>query len=147
MAKRKTEKKSKNFSTTKHKSGGGKKNPSVSNSFDYDLLVIGSGPGGHRAAIQASKLGKRVALAEKNTMVGGVCVHTGTIPSKTLREAALHLTGYQERSIYGASYTVKEDITMSDLLRRAHYVINHEQDVLCHQLRHLLILELAVILF
>ena len=135
MAKRKTEKKAKSFSTTKQKSGGLKKNQSVPHSFDYDLLVIGSGPGGHRAAIQAAKLGKRVALAEKNAMVGGVCVHTGTIPSKTLREAALHLTGYQERSIYGASYTVKEDITMSDLLRRAHYVINHEQDVLCHQLR------------
>ena len=104
-------------------------------SYDFDLVVIGSGPGGHRAAIQAAKLGKKVALAEKNPMVDGVCVHTGTIPSKTLREAALHLTGYQERSIYGASYTVKEDITMADLLRRAHYVINHEQDVLCHQLR------------
>ena len=135
MAKRKTEKKAKNSPTTKQKSGGRKKNQSVPHSFDYDLLVIGSGPGGHRAAIQAAKLGKKVALAEKNAMVGGVCVHTGTIPSKTLREAALHLTGYQERSIYGASYTVKEDITMSDLLRRAHYVINHEQDVLCHQLR------------
>ena len=104
-------------------------------SYDYDLLVIGSGPGGHRAAIQAAKLGKRVALAEKNALMGGVCVHTGTIPSKTLREAAMHLTGYRERAIYGASYTVKDNITMSDLLQRAHYVINHEQDVLCHQLR------------
>jgi NAD(P) transhydrogenase len=104
-------------------------------SYDYDLLIIGSGPGGHRAAIQGAKLGKRVALAEKNLLVGGVCVHTGTIPSKTLREAAMHLTGYRERAIYGASYTVKDHITMADLLQRAHYVINHEQDVLCYQLR------------
>ena len=103
--------------------------------YDYDLLIIGSGPGGHRAAIQGSKLGKRVALAEKNVLMGGVCVHTGTIPSKTMREAALHLTGYMERAIYGASYTVKDDITMSDLMQRTHYVINHEQDVLCHQLQ------------
>ena len=75
--------------------------------FDYDMFVIGSGPAGHRAAIQAAKLGKRVAVAEKKSVVGGACINTGTIPSKTLREAALHLSGYRERSIYGASYTVK----------------------------------------
>jgi NAD(P) transhydrogenase len=65
--------------------------------YDYDLLVIGSGPAGHRAAIQAAKLDKRVAIVEKRTVVGGVCINTGTIPSKTLREAALRLSGYRER--------------------------------------------------
>jgi NAD(P) transhydrogenase len=71
--------------------------------YDYDLFVIGSGPGGQRAAVQAAKLGKRVGLAEAGSVVGGVCVNTGTIPSKTLREAALYLSGYRERNIYGAS--------------------------------------------
>jgi len=67
--------------------------------YDYDLLVIGSGPAGHRAAIQAAKLDRRVAIVEKQTVVGGVCINTGTIPSKTLREAALRLSGYRERGI------------------------------------------------
>src|SRR5262245_18548342 len=82
--------------------------------YDYDLLVIGSGPAGHRAAIQGAKLDKRVAIIEKRTVIGGVCVNTGTIPSKTLREAALRLSGYRERGIYGASYSVKQHITMRD---------------------------------
>ncbi len=102
---------------------------------DYDILVIGSGPAGQKAAIQAAKLGKRVALAEKKAVVGGVCINTGTIPSKTLREAVLHLSGYHERAIYGASYSVKRDITMSDLLYRAEIVIRNEIDVTCHQLQ------------
>ena len=102
--------------------------------YDYDLIVIGSGPAGQRAAIQAAKLGKKVAIAERKTVVGGVCINTGTIPSKTLREAALYLSGYRERGLYGASYTVKQDITMGDLLTRTDYVINHEIDVTRHQL-------------
>ncbi len=102
--------------------------------YDYDLFVIGSGPAGQRAAIQAAKLGKRVAIAERKTVVGGVCINTGTIPSKTLREAALYLSGYRERGLYGASYTVKQDITMGDLLTRTDYVISHEIDVTRHQL-------------
>jgi NAD(P) transhydrogenase len=81
---------------------------------DYDLLVIGSGPAGHRTAIQGAKLDKRVAVVEKQTVVGGVCINTGTIPSKTLREAALRLSGYRERGMYGASYSVKQHITMRD---------------------------------
>src|SRR6266498_1552017 len=85
--------------------------------FDYDLLVIGSGPAGQRAAIQAAKLGKRVAIVERKAVVGGVCINTGTIPSKTLREAVLHLSGYRERALYGASYSVKQNITMDDLPR------------------------------
>src|SRR6186997_1062520 len=83
--------------------------------YDYDLVVIGSGPAGHRAAIQASKVGKRVLLAERKAVVGGVCINTGTIPSKTLREAVLHLSGYKERGVYGSSYSVKQNITIEDL--------------------------------
>jgi NAD(P) transhydrogenase len=102
--------------------------------FDYDLLVIGSGPAGQRAAIQAAKLDKRVAIVERKVVVGGVCINTGTIPSKTLREAILHLSGYRERGLYGASYTVKQHITMSDLLFRTEHVISHEIDVTRSQL-------------
>jgi NAD(P) transhydrogenase len=104
-------------------------------SHDYDLFVLGSGPAGQRAAIQAAKIGKRVAVAEHRAVVGGVCINTGTIPSKTLREAVLYLSGYRQRSIYGASYTVKEHITMSDLLFRADQVIKNEIDVTRHQLQ------------
>jgi NAD(P) transhydrogenase len=107
---------------------------SVMSNFDYDLLVIGSGPAGQRAAIQAAKLGKRVAIVERKAVVGGVCINTGTIPSKTLRETVLHLSGYRERGLYGASYTVKQNITMSDLLMRTDRVISHEIDVTRHQL-------------
>src|SRR6187455_3448551 len=102
--------------------------------FDYDLLVIGSGPAGQRAAIQAAKLGKRVAIVERKAVVGGVCINTGTIPSKTLREAVLHLSGYRQRGLYGASYTVKQNITMEDLLFRTDHVVRHEIDVTRHQL-------------
>ncbi|MFN8489460.1 MAG: Si-specific NAD(P)(+) transhydrogenase [Caldilineaceae bacterium] len=102
--------------------------------FEYDLLVIGSGPAGQRAAIQAAKLEKRVGIVERKAVVGGVCINTGTIPSKTLREAVLHLSGYRERGLYGASYTVKQNITMDDLIFRTDHVIRHEIDVTRHQL-------------
>ena len=100
----------------------------------YDLLVIGSGPAGQRAAIQAAKLDKRVAVVERKAVVGGVCINTGTIPSKTLREAVLYLTGYRERALYGASYTVKQNITIADLLFRANHVMTHEVEVVRSQL-------------
>jgi NAD(P) transhydrogenase len=103
--------------------------------YDYDLLVIGSGPAGQRAAIQAAKLNKRVAVVERKTIIGGVCINTGTIPSKTLREAVLHLSGYREHSLYGASYTVKQNITMADLMYRTDHVIQHELDIVRHQLQ------------
>jgi len=103
--------------------------------YDYDVIVMGSGPAGQRAAIQASKLGKRVLLAERTSVVGGVCINTGTIPSKTLREAVMHLSGYRERNIYGSSYAVKQDITMQDLHHRTEHVIRHEIDVTRHQLQ------------
>ena len=104
-------------------------------SYDFDLLVIGSGPAGQRAAIQSAKLGKTTMLVERQTVVGGVCINTGTIPSKTLREAVLHLSGHRERGIYGASYTVKQNITMADLHFRTEHVIRHEIDVTRHQLQ------------
>src|ERR1051325_5226791 len=90
----------------------------------YDLVVIGSGPAGQKAALNAAKLGKRVALVEsRNAGVGGVCIHTGTVPSKAIREAVLHLTGIRERSVYGHGYAVKHSITMDDLLYRARHVM------------------------
>src|SRR5918911_1147250 len=98
------------------------------------MLVIGSGPAGQRAAIQAAKLNKRTMLVERRTVVGGVCINTGTIPSKTLREAVLYLSGYRLRSLYGASYSVKQNITMEDLLFRTDHVVRNEIDVTRHQL-------------
>jgi NAD(P) transhydrogenase len=95
----------------------------------YDLIVIGSGPSGQRAAVAASKMGKRVAVVEARSVVGGVCINTGTIPSKTMREAVLHLSGYNYRSIYGINYRVKEKITMADLAFRVQAVIRTEVDV------------------
>src|SRR5437764_5179919 len=100
----------------------------------YDLIVVGSGPAGQRAAIQAAKFGKRAALIEKFEVVGGTAINTGTIPSKTIREAVLHLSGYQYQSIYGVNYRVKELITMSDLSFRALNVIKTEIDVIRAQL-------------
>jgi NAD(P) transhydrogenase len=95
----------------------------------YDLIVIGSGPAGQRAAIYASKLGKKVALVESREVVGGTSINTGTIPSKTMREAVLHLSGYNYKSIYGMNYRVKEKITMADLAFRVQHVIKTEIDV------------------
>jgi len=102
--------------------------------YDYDMLVIGSGPAGQRAAIRSAKLGKRTALIERKGVLGGVCINSGTIPSKTLREAVIYLSGYRLRSVYGESYTVKQNITVEDLLFRTEYVVRHEIDVTRHQL-------------
>ncbi len=106
----------------------------AADSFDYDLLVVGSGPAGQRAAIQGAKLDKKVAVVERKTVIGGCSVNLGTIPSKTLREVVLELSGYRSREFYGASYTVKEHITVQDLLVRTDRVIQHEIDVMRHQL-------------
>ncbi|MCX2953105.1 Si-specific NAD(P)(+) transhydrogenase [Lentzea sp. NEAU-D7] len=103
-------------------------------SYDYDLIVIGSGPGGQKAAIAGAKLGKRVAIIDKQEMVGGVCANTGTIPSKTLREAVMFLTGMSQRELYGASYRVKQDITITDLMARTQHVIGREVQVVRAQL-------------
>src|SRR6201998_2489831 len=95
----------------------------------YDLIVIGSGPSGQRAAVAAAKMKKRVVVVESRSVVGGVSVNTGTIPSKTMREAVMHLSGYNYRSIYGMNYRVKEKITMADLAFRVQHVIKTEIDV------------------
>ncbi|HWF58068.1 MAG TPA: Si-specific NAD(P)(+) transhydrogenase [Candidatus Dormibacteraeota bacterium] len=95
----------------------------------YDLIVIGSGPAGQRAAIYGAKLNKKVALVEMREVVGGACINTGTIPSKTMREAVLHLSGYNYKSIYGMNNRVKERITMADLAFRVQHVIKTEIDV------------------
>src|SRR5579862_8539063 len=100
----------------------------------FDMIVIGSGPAGQRAAIQAAKSGKRVAVIEKSDCVGGTCINLGTIPSKTMREAVLHLSGYSSQSVYGTNYRVKEKITMADLSFRVQHVIRTEIDVTQAQL-------------
>src|ERR1051326_8516763 len=100
----------------------------------FDMIVLGSGPAGQRAAIQASKSGKRVAVVERREVVGGTCINTGTIPSKTMREAVLHLSGYNYQSVYGVAYRVKEKITMADLAFRVQHVIKTEIDVIAAQL-------------
>jgi NAD(P) transhydrogenase len=100
----------------------------------YDLIVIGSGPAGQRAAIQGAKCGRRVVVIEQREIVGGACINTGTIPSKTMREAVLHLSGYQYQGIYGVNYKVKEKITMADLGSRVNQVIKTEVDVTQAQL-------------
>ena len=100
----------------------------------YDLIVIGSGPAGQRAAIQGAKLGKRVAVIEKREVIGGAGINTGTIPSKSMREAVVHLSGYQYQSIYGMNYRVKDNITIADLSFRVQHVIKTEIDVTQAQL-------------
>src|SRR6267378_573129 len=101
---------------------------------NYDIVVIGSGPAGQRAAIQGSKCGRKVVVIEQREIVGGACVNTGTIPSKTMREAVMHLSGFQFQGIYGSNYHVKEKITMADLGFRVTQVIKTEVDVTQAQL-------------
>lgn len=100
----------------------------------YDLVVIGSGPAGQKGAIAASKLGKKVAIIDRKEMVGGVCLHTGTIPSKTLREAILYLSGFREKTFYGRDYSVNKDITVADLAFRVQKVLVKEMEVIRAQL-------------
>nr|WP_246429921.1 Si-specific NAD(P)(+) transhydrogenase [Prosthecomicrobium pneumaticum] len=97
------------------------------------MIVIGSGPAGRRAAIQAAKLSRRVLVVENRLRVGGVSVHTGTIPSKTLRETVLNLSGWRERGFYGLAYRVKKDIEGKDLGVRLRMTLDHEIEVLEHQ--------------
>jgi NAD(P) transhydrogenase len=101
----------------------------------YDLIVIGSGPGGQRAAIQGAKAGKRVAVIEKQATVGGVCINTGTIPSKTMREAVLHLSGFYDKNFYGTNHSTKDSVTMADLNFRVQHVVENEIGVIQNQLK------------
>ena len=100
----------------------------------YDLAVIGSGPAGQKAAIATAKLGYRAAIVDRGDMMGGVCINTGTIPSKTFREAVLYLTGLNQRELYGQAYRVKQDITISDVSSRIRHVVAREIDVVRNQL-------------
>jgi NAD(P) transhydrogenase len=102
---------------------------------NYDLLVIGTGPAGQKAAVQAAKLGKKVGIIERKAVVGGVCINTGTIPSKSLREAVLYLSGFRQRNLYGAGYRVKDTITIEDLVFRATHVITNEIRIVQDQMR------------
>ena len=95
-----------------------------------DMIVIGSGPGGQKAAIQAAKLGKEVALIERNTVLGGACINTGTIPSKALREAVVQLTGIGVRHLNREGAAVKQDVTIDDLIYRSQQVIRTEIEVI-----------------
>lgn len=90
----------------------------------YDLLVIGTGPAGQKAAVQAAKLGKKVGIIERKEVVGGVSTNTGTIPSKALREAVLYLAGFRQRTLYGAEYRLKKTITIEDLAFRANHILS-----------------------
>jgi NAD(P) transhydrogenase len=112
-------------------------------SHDYELLVIGSGPAGQKAAIQAAKLRRRVALVERASAVGGVCVNTGTVPSKTIREAILYLTGLNQRAIYGQGYRLKDEISVEDLALRTRQVVERERSVVRDQLvrNHVVLLD------
>lgn len=101
---------------------------------NYDLLVIGTGPAGQKAAVQAAKLGKKVGLIERKELVGGVCINTGTIPSKSLREAVLYLSGFRQRSLYGAGYRLKQTITIEDLAFRTNHVIKNEIQIVQNQM-------------
>jgi NAD(P) transhydrogenase len=105
-----------------------------SNGYDYDLVVLGSGPAGQKGAICAAKLRKKVAIVEKKWELGGVCVHSGTIPSKTLREAVLYLSGFRERTFYGQNYQLKDRVSMADLTFRVDAVIKRECEVIQSQL-------------
>jgi NAD(P) transhydrogenase len=100
----------------------------------YDLLVIGTGPAGQKAAVQAAKLGKKVGLIERKEVVGGVCINTGTIPSKALREAALFFSGIPQRSIYGTPHQIKSSITIEQLTFHANHVIKNEIQVVRAQM-------------
>jgi NAD(P) transhydrogenase len=109
----------------------------------YDLIVIGSGPGGQKAAIAAAELSKHVAVVGRRHMVGGVCINTGTIPSKTMREAVLYLTGLNLRDLYGQNYRVKDNIMVTDLLAQTTHVIGRETEVIRSQLtrNHIVLLQ------
>ena len=100
----------------------------------YDLLVIGTGPAGQKAAVQAAKLGKKVGIIERKEVVGGVCTNTGTIPSKSLREAVLYLSGFRQRTLYGAEYRLKKTITIEDLAFRANHIIKNEIEIVQNQM-------------
>lgn len=108
---------------------------SESGKYDYDLLVIGCGPAGQRAAVQAAKVRKTVGIIDEREVVGGVCVNVGTIPSKSFKEAVVYLSGFRQRSFYGSGYRVKSQIEMSDLTFRCNRIMQTEVEVIKNQLQ------------
>src|SRR4051794_31541736 len=104
-------------------------------SHSHDVVVLGSGPAGQKAAIQAAKLGARVALIERDDSVGGASANLGTIPSKTLRSAIVDLTGFNRHQVYGNAYRMKSKVTLHDLVWRTTHVIERERTVIAEQLR------------
>ncbi|MDQ3024455.1 MAG: FAD-dependent oxidoreductase, partial [bacterium] len=100
----------------------------------YDVIVIGCGPAGQKAAIKCAKAGRRTAIIDERQVVGGQALHIGTIPSKTLREAIIYLSGHHQREIYGADYRLKANLTVDDLLARVRMIIEREIDVIHNQL-------------
>ncbi|MGK2858707.1 MAG: Si-specific NAD(P)(+) transhydrogenase [Thermoanaerobaculia bacterium] len=102
---------------------------------DFDLIVIGAGPAGEKGAAQAAYFGRRAAIIEKATVVGGACVNTGTVPSKTLRETALHMSGFRQREVYGVDYTLNENVQMADLMHRKRAVIEREHATIEENIR------------
>jgi NAD(P) transhydrogenase len=107
----------------------------VAHEFEFDLAVVGSGPAGQKAAIQAAKLRRRVALIERRRVLGGSSVNVGTIPSKTIREAVVYLTGLHQRGVYGQDYRLKDEISIEDLSARTRHVVERERAVVRDQLR------------
>src|SRR6185436_20598640 len=93
----------------------------------YDLIVIGSGPAGEKGAAQAAYFGKKVALIEKEPVLGGAAANTGTLPSKTLRESALYLSGFRQRGLYGINFSLKDQVTARDFLYRERLVVQAER--------------------
>jgi len=102
---------------------------------NYDLIVIGSGPAGQKGAICAAKLRKKVAVIDRRLMIGGVCVHTGTIPSKSVREAIFQLTGIAVRTFYGSNYRGNGDVSLQDLSFRVNSIVSRETEVIRAQLK------------
>jgi NAD(P) transhydrogenase len=98
--------------------------------YDFDVIVIGSGPAGEKAAIEASKMNKSAAIVERNSVQGGVCIHTGTIPSKTLRETAMYIAGLRQRTAYGLLGGVRADLSIRELMHRKDQVVLQELDVI-----------------
>ncbi|MGD0463376.1 MAG: Si-specific NAD(P)(+) transhydrogenase [Tepidisphaeraceae bacterium] len=100
----------------------------------FDCIAIGSGPAGQKAAIQAAKLGKQVCIIEKNNVLGGASINTGTIPSKALREAVLYLTGMNKRALFGEGCRIKRNITIADLIYVSQQVVHNELALIRDQL-------------